>query len=1545
MRPPPGSRIVSLITRVQPTDTQAAKPPAQGGGFQNLAVLWRILVVGTAVAMLALTAIPAAVWHRASASTSYHGFDRHLLSINEQNYQAPNQGVLLVSADSVEIRTVPDSIPSVHLLTTAVRSFKASLKVRVDQDSPGTTPLRLGLWNPRSGSGFFLVFGPAPDDLISTESVVAGIPSQTLVGGTVESVPISHYTPGQTYDFVATVDKDSGFMGLDLSGSGLQPAVHATANPSRPAGLATELKLTLTAAATSTSGTSSATLQDFNVSIPTSSGGAVRIDDPRASIALIVLAALGVVLLGIGLLIWIAQRREALRIAAPKVDGVKSLLRSHRRPLTTAAIGLGAVAVVNALLFGLGTAPFDMTDQETWSYIANAYGPVQVLVLAPIVPVAKAWNGVPYAEAVFPYQPVMVYLFAVFGWISRVVAAVPIDWVIKATSVLFGLLDGLLVVGILRRIGTDWRKSAVAGALFVFNPAVWFSMSIWGANHVISVFFVLLAILLVEYDHPVGAWLTLGIGALTRPQMLIFGLIVGVVLLRRFGLARSVYAIAWAVVVVFLLLLPFTTQTSPSLPVDLLANTVQVQTLGGNERSLTTVSLDAYTFWPMVTLFQAGQTSLYRILYPSDSSLFGSFTYQQAGLVLTALILFGSVWTLVARRREAILNGGYLPVVAFAGAGFLMFTTGLAATHFILALPFILMTRKWLHSGAYLTAIIGWSATTLVAMYGILAVDLANSDWLHEPLFGQAQTLSSLSAVLARFYTSDRVITFGCAVNLAVLGALLVASVRSHLAREVTADAAPSFWSISARAVASGIRSRVRVGDVRSPWLLDGLVGLSALTFAGVVYLNSYKNFFYDEWDFVAAYRPGQSTSILLPHNEHWSTIPILLWKLLFFVFGLRSHVPYEALAVAGHIACVILLFVLIRRRSGDIAAFAAALILLVLGTGATNIVFAFQLTWTLSIAFGLLAMLLLETGPDRWSRRRLAVVSALLLFALMSSGIGLGFLVAVTVQLLVARRRDILPVVAVPIVAYAAWFITYGAGLPGTPGAVCSSCPGAIGTDIHSIGPGYLANVVAYMALGLAAAAAGLFGLAVFGLSSAVGLAILVALVGLLLWNWSVAGRIEPWEVGLSIGLLAQFGLIALTRVRFGLSGASDPHYVYVGVVYLLPLLANAAKRLPWSSDWRPAYAGGLALIVLSNATQLTEVSMAQRDLMRTENAELRVTELFRGAPDMSASSPLDQDIMPQLTAGKYFPAIDEMGSPVPSSTPNTIDKLPPRTVDQMMVTLFGGALKATNNSEGTTTLGQCHTVDSSSGSTMEVQVPAGQTFMLNASRNADATMSLGFVLPPSSQPVRQMHLAAQTPQLVHTPNTGKPVLWRLRISTALGGQVQICGVDRVRAYAGNGVLAAAAAGGALDPGWGVTPDANAYSGEAAVLPAGTHTETFTNDIFGTPAAVPQGNYDIWYHVRVADPAGSRAEMTLGLFDYTSFRWLGLSTFRPDEVGSQYAWIQVAANLSPTHDHRVVPIAQFSSHNSALSTDWFVDQAVLVPAGSAGPTDLPVNG
>src|SRR5207248_4994333 len=95
------------------------------------------------------------------------------------------------------------------------------------------------------------------------------------------------------------------------------------------------------------------------------------------------------------------------------------------------------------------------------------------------------------------------YFFGGIGWVSGLMASsggalsladMPVGYVVKAVNVLFGFADGVFIFLIARQMGFGRRWTYIASGLFVFNPAVWFSMSVWGQTHVISLFFVLAAL-------------------------------------------------------------------------------------------------------------------------------------------------------------------------------------------------------------------------------------------------------------------------------------------------------------------------------------------------------------------------------------------------------------------------------------------------------------------------------------------------------------------------------------------------------------------------------------------------------------------------------------------------------------------------------------------------------------------------------------------------------------------------------------------------------------------------------------------------------------------------------------------------------------------------------------------------------------------------------------------------------------------------------------------------------------------------------------------
>jgi hypothetical protein len=82
----------------------------------------------------------------------------------------------------------------------------------------------------------------------------------------------------------------------------------------------------------------------------------------------------------------------------------------------------------------------------------------------------------------------------------------------------------------------------------------------------------------------------------------------------------------------------------------------------------------------------------------------------------------------------------------------------------MLALPFLILCRRWFGTGAYLFIVIVWTVTTLVPMYG----DMGNViRYLNYPLLSPDHNV--VTKFFVALYSWDRFITFGTLANLCVM--------------------------------------------------------------------------------------------------------------------------------------------------------------------------------------------------------------------------------------------------------------------------------------------------------------------------------------------------------------------------------------------------------------------------------------------------------------------------------------------------------------------------------------------------------------------------------------------------------------------------------------------------------------------------------------------------------------------------------------------------------------------------------------------------------
>ncbi|MDQ1510883.1 MAG: hypothetical protein QOG50_2727 [Actinomycetota bacterium] len=180
--------------------------------------------------------------------------------------------------------------------------------------------------------------------------------------------------------------------------------------------------------------------------------------------------------------------------------------------------------------------------------------------------------------------------------------------------------------------------------------------------------------------------------------------------------------------------------------------------------------------------------------------------------------------------------------------------------------------------------------------------------------------------------------------------------------------------------------------------------------------------FWADDWDFLATRTGWNAKDVFRGHYQHWTTLPVLAYRALWFVFGLHSYVPYQLLVIVAHLVAAALLR-LVMRRAGvrPWIATLTALVFVFFGSGAENILIAFQVTFVGSLVFGLTQLLLADHDGPLDHRDWLGVLAGLA--GLMCSGVALAMTIIVGLAMLLRRGWRIALVHTAPLAAaYLIW-------------------------------------------------------------------------------------------------------------------------------------------------------------------------------------------------------------------------------------------------------------------------------------------------------------------------------------------------------------------------------------------------------------------------------------------------------------------------------------------------------------------------------------------
>ncbi len=317
-------------------------------------------------------------------------------------------------------------------------------------------------------------------------------------------------------------------------------------------------------------------------------------------------------------------------------------------------------------------------------------------------------------------------------------------------------------------------------------------------------------------------------------------------------------------------------------------------------------------------------------------------------------------------------------------------------------------------------------------------------------------------------------------------------------------------------------------------WVPLALAAVMLLVAAAVLHQGRGTLPFYDEWNFIIERRGHSLNTLLQPHNGHLVLAPLLLYKLLLQFAGLDHYWVFRLALVALHLLVGLGVFVLARRRVGELGALVAASLVLVCFAAADDLLWAFQISFLLAVAFGVWMLV----GLDRESVRGDLLACLCLAGTLASAAIGLPFAIAAIVIIgLDSRRLQRAWVVVLPLLLFALWYLGYG---------------------VSELKPANAPAAARYAAEMASNAAGGLVGLGV-----EYGRPLVLALVAVLAVRFAKPRSVSPWLVAVVGTAVAFWALTSLARV--GIVEPLAHRYIYPGAVLIVLIVVEllSGRRL----------------------------------------------------------------------------------------------------------------------------------------------------------------------------------------------------------------------------------------------------------------------------------------------------------------------------------------------------------------------------------------------
>jgi hypothetical protein len=405
----------------------------------------------------------------------------------------------------------------------------------------------------------------------------------------------------------------------------------------------------------------------------------------------------------------------------------------------TRAYALFLAAVAAALLIGhlVRDTPGYVVRAADGSYEGDIVHYVYWTRLVTLGGVQAAYSG-QWPETYAVYPPLTLYPYQAVGNLYRLFQDPAFDprraqdslWLreaIKFVALAWHLATALAILMLVR---ARWGASvgAIAGALYVANPAALYDVAHWAQPDGAHSLFTVLAVGWLGIGQVAPAWAAMALAALSKPQAWSVAPLLALATVREGGPRALGVGLVTGAVVGGIVMAPFVVTGTLG----------ELLTLPGTIASvMPVVSADAHNLWWLV----AAARGLDPLYTPDVARLVGPLTFRIAAALLVVAQFAFTYWLFWTRRV------GLAEAAALGALGWFVCTTQAHENHLFFALPLLALAWPGRRSLLIVYALLSVTVLCNMALHDQLVLEALGRD-LNDPLVASLRQLNAALNVL-----------------------------------------------------------------------------------------------------------------------------------------------------------------------------------------------------------------------------------------------------------------------------------------------------------------------------------------------------------------------------------------------------------------------------------------------------------------------------------------------------------------------------------------------------------------------------------------------------------------------------------------------------------------------------------------------------------------------------------------------------------------------------------------------------------------------------